>query len=195
MDTKAIVLKYFKKYSALLEGHFLLSSGRHSDRYLQCALILQYPKVAAKLAKMLTQTIPDEIKQAATVIVSPALGGVIWGQEVGRVMNKRAIFAERQDNIMTLRRGFKLAPEDNVIVAEDVVTTGKSTREVIEVVTVAGAKVIAAVSLVDRSGGKTGLGVPFFTLLSLEVQNWLPEECMLCKNNIPVIKPGSRKIV
>ncbi|MDD5021443.1 MAG: orotate phosphoribosyltransferase [Endomicrobiaceae bacterium] len=182
----------FKKYNALLNGHFLLSSGLHSDTYFQSALILQYPQVASVLAENLKNEITKKVKDI-DLIVSPAMGGVIIGQEVGRAFGKRAIFCERVDGKLVLRRGFGIAKGEKVLVVEDVITTGLSTKEVIETITPLGANVVAVCSLVDRSAGKVDFGVPRFSLLSLEVKSYKPEECPLCKDGSSPIKPGSRK--
>ncbi len=193
MDNTQKLIKIFLRHNALLEGHFLLSSGRHSDKYLQGALILQYPKIAAKLAKQVVTKLPENIRQEVETVISPALGGVIWGQEVARILSCRSIFTEREQGvIMKLRRGFKIKNGEKFIVAEDVVTTGKSTNEVIDIVKQSGGKVLNVVSLVDRSGGDMKFEVPLTTLFSLTVENYLPEECPLCKQNIEIVKPGSR---
>jgi orotate phosphoribosyltransferase len=182
----------FKKYNALLNGHFLLSSGLHSDTYFQSALILQHPQVASILAENLKNEITKKVKDI-DLIVSPAMGGVIIGQEVGRAFGKRAIFCERIDGKLVLRRGFSIAKGEKVLVVEDVITTGLSTKEVIETIIPLGANVVAVCSLVDRSAGKVDFGVPRFSLLSLEVKSYKPEECPLCKDGSNPIKPGSRK--
>ncbi|MDR1926550.1 MAG: orotate phosphoribosyltransferase [Endomicrobium sp.] len=182
----------FKKNRALLNGHFKLSSGLHSDTYFQSALILQYPREAANLA----QELAKEIKKnniAVDAVVSPALGGIIIGHEMGRALNTRAIFTERVDGKVSLRRGFSVNDGERVLVVEDVITTGLSTREVIDVLKSIGAKVVAVVSLVDRSAKKIDFGIPRFSLLSLEIKNYKEEECSLCKEGSIVIKPGSRK--
>ena len=187
--TEDLVLGLFRESGALLEGHFLLSSGLHSSGYLQCALVLQHPKHAETLGRMLA----DQLQLlSATVILSPAIGGLIIGHEVARAVGVRAIFAERQDKVLTLRRGFTLGPDDRVIVIEDVVTTGGSTKETIVVAEQAGAQVIGAGSIIDRSGGSTALGVPFHTLVTLRVPTYKPEECPLCAGGTPAVKPGSR---
>ncbi len=181
----------FEQYHALLSGHFLLSSGLHSDTYFQSALILQYPEVAGKLASALAGMIKKSVPDIEAV-VSPAMGGIVIGQEIGRALNKRAFFCERVEGKLTLRRGFTINPGEKYLVVEDVITTGLSTREVVEVVSSMGGKVVAVASLVDRSGGRADFGVPRFSLLSLEVKSYKPEECPLCKKGAPAIKPGSR---
>ena len=182
----------FKKHNALLNGHFLLSSGLHSDTYFQSALILQHPEVAQVLAQNLKEKISQVIKNI-DVVVSPAMGGVIIGHEMGRAFGTRAIFTERVDGKVTLRRGFSVSKGEKVLVVEDVITTGLSTREVIESLKQSGAEIVTVCSLVDRSAGKVDFGVPRFSLLSLEVKSYKPEECPLCKNGSKPIKPGSRK--
>jgi len=179
----------FLENAALLKGHFLLSSGLHSDRYLQSALILAHPAHAATLGKALAAKLgvkPD-------LVVSPAMGGLIIGHEVARALGVRHYFTERADSAMTLRRGFSLKPGERVLVVEDVVTTGKSTKEVFTVVRAAGAEVVAAGSIVDRSEGRSDLGVPYAALWTASAPSWKPEDCPLCKAGAPFIKPGSRK--
>ena len=182
----------FKKHNALLNGHFLLSSGLHSDTYFQSALILQHPEVAQVLAQNLKEKIVQVVKDI-DVVVSPAMGGVIIGHEMGRAFGTRAIFTERVDGKVTLRRGFSVSKGEKVLVVEDVITTGLSTREVIESLKETGAEIVGVCSLVDRSACKVDFGVPRFSLLSLEVKSYKPEECPLCKGGSKPIKPGSRK--
>lgn len=185
------VRKLFQKHKALLSGHFLLSSGLHSDRYFQSALILQYPKVAGKLAKALAGKVLTQI-DGIDVVVSPALGGIVIGQEMARALKCRSIFLERVEGKLTLRRGFEISPQESCLVVEDVITTGLSTREVMDVVKSLEGNIVSVASLVDRSAGKVDFGSPRFSLLSLEVKSWKPEECPLCKEGIAVVKPGSR---
>ena len=187
--TENEILDIFRKHSALLEGHFILSSGLHSDRYIQCALVLQHPDVAQKLCAALAAKLRDT---GASVVAAPALGGVIVSYEVARALGVRSLFTERQDGVMTLRRGFSLTTGEPTLVVEDVVTTGGSTRETMAAVEQAGGKVVGVGSLIDRSGGKVDLGVPRAALVTLAVQNYNPAECPLCKSGIPAIKPGSR---
>jgi orotate phosphoribosyltransferase len=183
------VLALFRSSGALLEGHFRLSSGLHSDHYLQCALVLQHPPHAETLGRALA----DRLRPLGpTVVLSPALGGLIIGHEVARALGVRAIFAERQEGAMTLRRGFSLAPTDRIVVIEDVVTTGGSTRETMKVADGTGAVVSGAGAIVDRSGGAATLGVPFHALARLEVPTYAPDACPLCAAGTPVVKPGSR---
>ncbi|WP_235918923.1 orotate phosphoribosyltransferase [Heliomicrobium undosum] len=185
------VLQIFRESEALLEGHFRLTSGRHSNRYVQCAQVLQHPqhteRLSAHLAALLRKTVgvPD-------VVIGPAMGGILVAYEVGRALGVRSIFTERENGTMTLRRNFVVRPGETVVVCEDVVTTGGSVREVIDVATAAGGRVLAVASLVDRSNGQVDFGVPFCAALSMEVVSWPPEACPLCKEGTPAIKPGSR---
>lgn len=192
MTTRDQLLDLFRKSGALLDGHFRLSSGLHSSGYLQCALVLQHPADAERLGRALAAHVSN---LRATVVLSPALGGVIIGHEVGRALGVRALFAERQDGVLTLRRGFTLAESDRVLVVEDVLTTGGSTRETIEVAKAAGAQVIGAASIVDRSGGRAAFDVPFHALLSIDLPTYEPGDCPLCAKGLPVVKPGSRPVV
>lgn len=187
--TETDVLNAFRRSGALLEGHFRLSSGLHSPGYLQCALVLQHPKEAEALGAALGNLVRS---LGVQTVLSPALGGIVIGQEVGRALGVRAIFAERQDGALSLRRGFALEPGEKVMVVEDVVTTGGSTRETMDVARAAGAIVVGACAIVDRSGGKQGLDVPFHALLPMDVKTYQPEACPLCQQGIPVVKPGSR---
>jgi orotate phosphoribosyltransferase len=183
------VLDRFRRAGALLEGHFRLTSGLHSTGYLQCALVLQYPAEAAACG----DDIADRVRSlGAQVVLSPALGGIVIGQEVGRALGIRAIFAERQDGKLMLRRGFSLAPGERVLVVEDVVTTGGSTRETIDVARAAGAQVVGAGSIIDRSGGQQNLDVPYHALATIALPIYPPESCPLCAAGQPVVKPGSR---
>ena len=182
------VEKLFTEHGALLKGHFLLSSGLHSDRYLQCALVLAQPGAAETLGKGLAA----QCAEKPDLVLSPAMGGLMIGHEVARALGVRHYFTERVDGTMILRRGFTLKPGEKVVVVEDVVTTGKSTKEVFEVVRAAGAKIVGAVSVVDRSEGKSNLGVPYAALWAVSVPAWKPEDCPLCKTGVPAIKPGSR---
>lgn len=183
------ILSLFRESGALLEGHFRLSSGLHSGGYLQCALVLQHPMYAEALGRALGQALTDA---RPTVVLSPAIGGLIIGHETARALGVRAMFAERQDGTLTLRRGFTLGPDDRVVVIEDVVTTGGSTRETMAVAAAAGATVVAAASVIDRSGGASDLGVPFHPLAALSLPTYAPEACPMCRAGQPVVKPGSR---
>jgi orotate phosphoribosyltransferase len=187
------LLSVFLDRGALLEGHFLLSSGLHSPRYLQCALVLTDPPLATSLGQQLADALrPSLAGVAPRAVVAPALGGVIVGHEVARALGCRALFTERQEGVMTLRRGFALAADEPIVVVEDVVTTGKSTREVMDVARSAGAHVIAVGSLVDRSGGSVDLGVPRRSLLELSVPTYAADACPLCAQGSRPAKPGSR---
>ena len=188
LDSNA-VLDLFRQSGALLEGHFRLSSGLHSGQYLQSALVLQYPEFAAALGGALAARTRH---LQATAVLSPALGGIVIGQEVGRALGVRALFAERQDGSLTLRRGFALDPKDRVLVVEDVITTGGSTRETIEVANAAGAHVLGAAAIIDRGTDPARLHVPMVTLVQLDVPAYSPESCPLCAKKIPLVKPGSR---
>jgi orotate phosphoribosyltransferase len=183
------VLELFRKHEALLEGHFILSSGLHSDRYIQCALVLQHPRVAERLGSELAWKLSDA---RVSVVVAPALGGILVAHEVARALGVRALFTERVDGRMVLRRGFHLDPGERTLVVEDVITTGGSTRETIAAVEEAGGKVVAAGALVDRSGGTADLGLPRASLATLTVQNYDPTQCPLCAAGLTAIKPGSR---
>ncbi len=187
--TEKEILETLREHEALLEGHFILSSGLHSDRYIQCALVLQHPRVAEQLGRELAAQLGAF--KAATV-AAPALGGVIVAHEVARALGARALFTERQNGVMTLRRGFRLEPGEPALVVEDVVTTGLSTRETIACVEQAGGKVLAAGALVNRSGGAAEIGLPLRALLNVAVQNFNPTECPLCNAGSPAVKPGSR---
>ena len=183
------VLDRFRRAGALLEGHFRLTSGLHSAGYLQCALVLQHPREAEACGEALAESVRSLDVQT---VLSPALGGIVIGQEVGRALGVRAIFAERQDGRLTLRRGFTIQPGERVLVVEDVVTTGGSTRETIEVAREAGAEVVGAAAIINRSGGAQGLGVPFQALATISLPTYDPESCPLCRAGLPVVKPGSR---
>ena len=183
------LLDEFRACGAWLEGHFRLSSGLHSGGYLQCALVLQHPTRAAALGERLAAEVRG---WAPTVVLSPALGGLIIGHEVARALGTRAIFAERQDGRLTLRRGFRLEPGERVLVVEDVVTTGLSTRETVDVARASGASVVGAAAIVNRSDGSPALDVPFVALLTLQVPAWQEAECPLCAQGLPLVKPGSR---
>jgi orotate phosphoribosyltransferase len=190
--TRDELLTLFRRSGALLEGHFRLTSGLHSPGYLQSALVLQHPGDAGALGRAIADRTRD---LDATVVLSPALGGVIIGHEVGRALDVRAIFAERLDGALMLRRGFMLADNDRVLVIEDVLTTGGSTRETIQVARAAGAQVVGAASIVDRSAGSVRLDVPFVSLLDFALPTYEPGDCPLCAQGIAVVKPGSRPVV
>ena len=192
MMSRDELLDLFRRSGALLEGHFRLTSGLHSPGYLQCALVLQNPAHAEALGRALADKTGA---LRATVVLSPALGGIVIGQEVGRALGVRAIFAERQDGALMLRRGFTLGESDRVLVVEDVLTTGGSTRETMQVATAAGAQVVGAAAIVDRSGGGIDLGVPFYSLIAIELPAYEPDKCPLCAQGLPVVKPGSRPVL
>jgi orotate phosphoribosyltransferase len=187
--TQDDVLSRFRHLGALLEGHFKLSSGLHSPAYLQCALVLQHPAEAEKLGRALAMMLPGA---GATAVLSPALGGLIIGHEVARALGVRAIFAERVDGALTLRRGFELTPDDRVVVVEDVVTTGGSTRETMAVARAAGATVVAAAAVINRSGHRSPVDVPFVAMAAMTPPTYTSDICPLCAQGIAVTKPGSR---
>lgn len=192
-------MRLFRETGAYMKGHFRLTSGLHSNEYLQCALVLRYPNIAGRFGAELAARLPN-----AGIVVSPAIGGLIIGHEVARAKSARLsnpsdsqgvpfLFTERDaDGKMTLRRGFSVQPGETAIVIEDVVTTGGSTREVIALLSAAGAQVIGAGSVIDRSGGRADLGVPRVALATLDAVTYPPEDCPLCKDGVPVVKPGSR---
>ncbi|MDZ7260669.1 MAG: orotate phosphoribosyltransferase [candidate division KSB1 bacterium] len=185
------VLNIFQETGALLRGHFLLTSGLHSPQYFQCARVLQFPRYTEQLCR----EIADHFRaQKVEVVVAPAIGGIIVAQEVARLMDARAIFAEREHGVMTLRRGFELNKAEKTLVVEDVITTGGSTQEVINLVHQAGANLVGVGVLVDRSGGKVTFGVEKFSVLQLEVITYQPDACPLCAQALPLVKPGSREL-
>jgi orotate phosphoribosyltransferase len=186
------ILSEFRASEALLEGHFLLSSGRHSAHYLQCARVLMDPMRASRLASALAASLPRELRTAITKVVSPAMGGVIIGHEMGRALGVEAMFVERPTGTFELRRGFALKPGDKVLMVEDVVTTGLSSREAIAAIEAAGGVVLAGAALVDRSAGTVDLGVPFYPLVSLNFPTYAPDELPPELAATPAIKPGSR---
>jgi orotate phosphoribosyltransferase len=192
--TEDEVLAEFRAADALLEGHFILSSGLRSPRYLQCARLLMDPARAERIARALAARLPEETRNAIDIVISPAMGGVIIGHEMGRALGRPAVFVERPEGKFELRRGFRLDPGAKVLMVEDVVTTGLSSREAIKAIEEAGAKVIAAASIVDRSGGSADLGVPYTSLIRIDVPTYeadaLPPELAA----IPAIKPGSRAV-
>jgi orotate phosphoribosyltransferase len=187
--TETEVLELFRQSGALLEGHFRLSSGLHSDRYLQSALVLQHPEYAEQMGRALAARLAH---LQPTAILSPALGGIVIGQEVGRALHIRALFAERQEGRLMLRRGFTLSPNDRVVVVEDVITTGGSTRETIAVAEEAGASVTGAAAIIDRGPDPGRINLPLQALVRMEVPAYPPESCPLCAKGVPVVKPGSR---
>ena len=190
MDPEKVVDE-FKQTGALLEGHFQLTSGLHSTVYLQCARVLQFPEKAESFGRAIAQKFSNAGIQ---LVASPAIGGIIIGHEVARALGARFIWTEREAGEMTLRRGFSVAPGERTLVVEDVVTTGGSTRETVEALKRAGADVIAAASIIDRSAGTADVGVPRVALVTLMVLALEPESCDACKSGEPVVKPGSRRV-
>jgi orotate phosphoribosyltransferase len=186
------ILAEFRKADALLEGHFILSSGLRSPRYLQCARLLMDPRRAERLARALAQKLPGDIGTAVDIVVSPAMGGIVIGHEMGRALGKPAMFVERPKGRFELRRGFRLEPGQKVLLVEDVVTTGLSSRQAIAAIEQAGGKVIAACSLVDRSNGTADLGVPYIPLIRIDVPAYEPGEVPPELAQLPAVKPGSR---
>lgn len=186
------VLAEFRAAEALLEGHFILSSGLRSPRYLQCARVLMSPARAERLAQALAAKIPADVKARITAVIAPAMGGLICGYELARALGVDSMFVERPTGTFELRRGFRLEPGQPVLLMEDVVTTGLSSREAIAAITAAGGVVIHAASLVDRSGGKADLGVPFTPLIRLDVPSYQPDELPPELDALPAMKPGSR---
>jgi orotate phosphoribosyltransferase len=191
--TEDEIIAEFRAADALLEGHFILSSGLHSPRYLQCARVLMDPARAARLAEALADTLPAELRATIDLVVSPAMGGVVIGHEMGRALGREAIFVERPSGTFELRRGFRIEPGQKVLLVEDVVTTGLSSREAMKAVADAGGEVIAAAALVDRSDGTADLGVPFFPLIRLAVPVYEEAELPADLAAIPAVKPGSRR--
>ena len=187
--TQTEVLEVFRRSGALLEGHFRLTSGLHSPGFMQCALVLQHPDVAESLGRALAECTRE---LAPNVVVSPAIGGIVIGQEVGRALGVRAMFVERQNGAMTLRRGFTITDLDRILVVEDVLTTGGSTRETIEVARSAAGRVVGAAAIVNRSGGALSFDVPYRALLDYPLATYQPDVCPLCAQGVPVTKPGSR---
>ena len=186
------ILAEFRAAEALLDGHFILSSGLRSPRYLQCARVLMDAGRAERLARALAGKLPPEVRAEVEAVVSPAMGGVIIGHEMGRALGKPAMFVERPEGQFHLRRGFALAPGTKVLMVEDVVTTGLSSREAIEAVREAGGDVIAEAALVDRSSGKVDLGIPFYPLIRIDVPTYDPNDLPPELAAIPAVKPGSR---
>lgn len=189
--TKDEVLDIFRQSNALLEGHFRLTSGRHSNRYMQCAQVLQYPNHTAKLCSVIADAYKDK---NVDVVIGPAMGGIIVAYEVGSQLGVRSIFTERENGAMTLRRNFDIQPGEKVLVVEDVVTTGGSVMEVIDVVKAKGGDIVGVGVLVDRSNGTVDFGYPLVPVLSMEVVSYEADECPLCKEGLPVVKPGSRQV-
>lgn len=191
MMTTDEILSVFKETGVMLEGHFLLTSGRHSSRYMQCARLFEYPKYSEMLCGELAQRFKND---AVDLVIGPALGGIIMSYEVSRALHVRNIFAERQDGIMTLRRGFEVKDGQRVLVVEDVVTTGGSVREVISLLQEKNARVAGVGVIMDRSAGAVDFGCRMESLASMEVVSYAPETCPVCETGIPLVKPGSRTV-
>jgi orotate phosphoribosyltransferase len=189
--TRDELLELYRRSGALLEGHFRLTSGLHSPGYLQCALVLQHPQHAEALGRAIGDRVRD---LRPTVVLSPALGGIVIGHEVGRALGVRAIFAERVDGALALRRGFTLTGSDRVLVVEDVMTTGGSTRETIEAAKAAGGQVVGTASIVNRGGAAIRFDVPYVSLLEIALPTYEQDQCPLCAQGLPVVKPGSRPV-
>jgi len=184
-----MVLEHLKKSEALLEGHFLLSSGRHSNRYCQCAKLLQYPDRAAQVLSVVVEKLKGT---PVDIVVGPAMGGIIVAYELGRQLGVPAIFTEREEGNMTLRRGFEVHAGQRVLITEDVVTTGKSSLETVDALKQYGVEIVGIACIANRSTGN--IGYPIFDAIQLDIESWEPENCPLCKQGIPAVKPGSRKI-
>jgi len=183
------VLDHFRHCDALLDGHFLLSSGLHSPTYLQCALALQYPSDASAYGRVIAEKF---VAQNVDAIASPAIGGLVIGYAVAQALNVRFLWTERQDGAMKLRRGFTVKPNERIVIVEDVITTGGSTRETINVLKQAAANVVGAACIIDRSNGNADVGVPLIALVCIDVPTYTPENCPLCKDGSQPVKPGSR---
>lgn len=188
--TEEQILQHFRDTDALLEGHFELSSGLHSPKYLQCALALQFPADAARFARAIADRYVDE---RIETVASPAIGGLVIGYAVAAALNVRFIWTERQNQVMTLRRGFKVRPGERLLVIEDVMTTGGTTRECIECLARLGAEVVSAATIIDRSNGRADVGVPRSSLVTIDVPSFAPQYCPMCSAGQTVEKPGSRK--
>ncbi len=188
--TKEELLQIFRDTNALLDGHFLLTSGLHSPQYFQCAKVLQHPKYLHLLSGEIVRHFEHS---GITLVISPAIGGIVVGTEVGRMLDARTIFAERENGVMSLRRGFEIQKDNRVLAVEDVVTTGGSVSEIIRLVEKAGATLAGVGYIVDRSSGKTSFAASTFSVLQMDVVTYAPEACPLCKKGTPAVKPGSRK--
>lgn len=191
MLTKKRVNGILEKSGALQTGHFLLTSGKHSNKYMQCAKIFQHPDISSEISKDLAEKYDS---YEIDIVIGPAVGGIILAYEVARQLEVRALFAERENGVMTLRRGFEIKPGSRVLVVEDVITTGGSVKEVIDVVRSAGGEVVGVAGVVDRSGGKVIFDVPFKSAIKIDIETFEPEDCPLCKSGSAAIKPGSRNI-
>jgi orotate phosphoribosyltransferase len=188
------VLDLFRSTGAYLQGHFRLTSGLHSGEYMQCALVLRHPAAAERLGREIAAKLQRITSEPIALVVSPALGGLIIGHEVARALGTPFLFTERDPETrkMSLRRGFSIQPGETAVVVEDVITTGGSTQDVVEVLRAAGARVLAAASIIDRSGGTAEVGVPRIALATMKAAAFPPEDCPLCLQGLPVVKPGSR---
>ena len=193
------ILQHFRDTDALLDGHFVLSSGLHSASYLQCARALQFPYDAANYGHGIAAAVVDEITKAGgqpeltKTVASPAIGGLVIGYEVAKALNLRFIWTERKDGVMSLRRGFEIGKGEQILVVEDVITTGGSVKECVDVLETAGGNVICGASIVDRSGGEADIGVPRVSLVELAVPSYPSDECPMCERGIETVKPGSRE--
>ena len=185
------LIEVLKETDALLEGHFLLSSGKHSNKYVQCAKVLRFPDKSEEILSIVKEKVKD---LDFDIVVGPAMGGVIVAYELGRQLKKEAIFTERVDGEMNLRRGFEIKNGDKVIISEDVITTGKSTKEVIDLIEGLGGIVVGATCIVDRRGEDVEIGVPVYSALKIDIKTYDEENCPMCKGNIPAEKPGSRDL-
>lgn len=191
--TKDELVEILERCDALKHGHFKLTSGRHSDTYVQCAQLMKSPATTVELARAAAEAIPKEAREQITLVVSPAVGGITWGFAMAYVLGVDFIFAERKSGVMELRRSFAVSPDDHVLIAEDVVTTGGSVKEVIDVVKRGGADVLGVVSIIDRKTSRA-FTEPFWPLLELEIDSWDPEACALCAKGVPIEAPGSRNL-
>jgi len=191
MLSREEIIEIFKEKEVMLEGHFLLTSGRHSDKYMQCARLFQYADVSEKICAQLAGQFAG---MDIDMVAGPAIGGIIMAYEMGRQLGVKNVFAERENGKMTFRRGFEIPKGANVLVTEDVVTTGGSVKEVMELIRSLGANVAGVGSVVDRSNGAVDFGVPFRAVLAMEVVSYDPDDCPLCREGIPAVKPGSRKL-
>ena len=191
MLNKKTMNEILEKSGVLQSGHFLLTSGKHSNKYMQCAKIFQHPDMSAEISKDLAEKYEE---YDIDIVIGPAVGGIILAYEVARQLEVRALFAERENGAMTLRRGFEINPGARVLVVEDVITTGGSVKEVIDVVRAVGGEVVGVASVVDRSGGKALFDVPFKSAVKIDIDTFEPEECPMCKSGSAAVKPGSRNI-
>ncbi|WP_226393520.1 orotate phosphoribosyltransferase [Ructibacterium gallinarum] len=191
MMTKDEIIAMLKEAGVLLEGHFLLTSGRHSDKYMQCAKIFQDAKYSVPLCAELVEQYKND---AIDVVIGPAIGAISMSYEVGKQLGVRNIFAERENGVMTLRRGFTIEPGQRVLIVEDVVTTGGSVKEVMELVEKCGGKIVGIGSIVDRTGGKIDFGVPYRSAFSMDITSYEADKCPICKTGMPLVKPGSRAV-